>query len=346
MAGFNDYIRSAGETAAAHFGALQSHVASQGGAKGVAEQAAHHARESTRGLATTGGRLASDAYGAFRTAGGIKGHLDRFAQYSDSDAGRATLKHAAGTSFSRFLDARAKRSFRRGGYITGALFTFAHQAFQGHMARLKADQRIFTNVARVRRGEPEVRHMTHQELREVADHAHRYGGQHAEHVLKAANDELNHRATRRVDERTRAYKLQSEQLHEVRRAHSAQDHATRVQREQQAHERKLKQRGELHAQEMSHEERRLKMRQALGMATKPPKPPKTPKPPKAAQTAAPKKNTAVAPQKPQSTKQYTVIGHTQAGGEIRRSRGGNTYTVGAGKLKGLKSKSAPKARTR
>lgn len=166
-------------------------------------------------------KAGSAVSGAYKAAGGYRGAAEHVRNYTNqnkadyqalhgnmpgakeyiaSDAGRATARHAAGGAFHEYLRKQAKAGARKGtigGAVKNALFSFAHQALQSHMDALKHDQRIFENVAKVRRGDPEVKHLNHQQLREVVDHAHKYGGPHHEAVTKGAQGELDRRQERK-----------------------------------------------------------------------------------------------------------------------------------------------------
>lgn len=133
----------------------------------------------------------------------LHGNMPKGKEYVTSDAGRATARAAAGGAFHRYLETKAKAQGRKGtitGMVGNALFSFAHMALQTHMTNLKNDQRIFENVAKVHRQDPELQQMSHQHLREVVDNAHKYGGQHGEQILKMAQGELDRRQVRKNEE--------------------------------------------------------------------------------------------------------------------------------------------------
>lgn len=151
-------------------------------------------------------------------------------EYVNSDSGRAAARHSVGVGISRFLTNSTSKNFRRGNYVMGALMTFASHALSSHMQNLKHDQRIFENVARVRRGDPSIGHMTHNELREVRDHAQRYGGADHENVRNNAHGELERRHSSKGHEKATAQIAQDQKIHENRQEQREAAHANRMRR--------------------------------------------------------------------------------------------------------------------
>lgn len=184
---FRDHISDAGKTASRAYEAV-------GGLRGAAQHAKNYARET------------------FGETGSAEHHAQQAKTYMQSDEGRANARHAAGSAFHRFLQDKSKKAYKRGGtgYITGAVFQFAHQAFEAHMRKLGNEQKLYRDVARVGRGAPEIKHMTHEELRNVIEHAQSYGGPHNEKITQAAHGELLARA-----QRTAAVRLQVAKDHKA-----------------------------------------------------------------------------------------------------------------------------------
>jgi len=137
-------------------------------------------------------------------------------EYINSDAGRAAARHSIGTGISRFLTQSTSKNFRRGNFVMGTLLTFAGHALASHMVNLKHDQRIFENVARVRRGDPDVGQMTHNELREVMHHSERFGGHDHQNIHAAAVGELSRRQVTKGQERGLAKITHDNVVHENR----------------------------------------------------------------------------------------------------------------------------------
>lgn len=155
-------------------------------------------------------------------------------EYLTGDAGRATARAAAGTAVDHFLRRSSAAAYRKGGYIKGALFSFAQMAFQSHMNVLKHDQRIFENVAKVRRGDPEIQHMTHQQLREVAAQARKYGGADTEHVLKTAQGEIDRRMKQKNTEHAVGLEHRDNLVNANKQALKQQNHVERMRRLKEA----------------------------------------------------------------------------------------------------------------
>ena len=89
------------------------------------------------------------------------------------------------------LDLMARDAQRRSGFIMGTALGIMRDTFRDHIARLGQEQSMFQNTARVHRGDLEG--MTHQEIRDVRDHAGKYGGVHAEQITHQATTELMRR---------------------------------------------------------------------------------------------------------------------------------------------------------
>lgn len=164
----------------------------------------------------------------------LHGNMPGVRDYVQSDAGRATARHAVGTGINEFLARGSKKAFRKGNYVTGALMTFANMAFQSHMAALKNDQRIFENVAKVRRGDPEVQHMSHQHLREVAAQAQKYGGTDSDHIHKAAQGEIDRRMTQKNTEHAKGMEHRDNLVNANKEALRERSHVERMRRLKEA----------------------------------------------------------------------------------------------------------------
>lgn len=176
---------------------------------------------------------------------GVHGDLPSAKEYVTSDAGRAAARMAGGTAINKFLERGVKS--RRSGMLKTALFSFAHTAFQGTMNRLKNDQRIFENIAKVKRGDPEVKQMSHTKLREVWDHAHKYGGPHADHIRQATTGELDRRQAQKIAEHVKGLKLKHEAVAAHKAEVRAQDYAAREKLKNEAHQQRLQRLRETHS---------------------------------------------------------------------------------------------------
>ena len=199
---------------------------------------------------------------------GVHGNLPSAKEYVSSDAGRATARMAGGIAINKFLE-RGMRS-GRSGLLKTALFVFAHTAFQGTMSRLKNDQRIFENIAKVKRGDPEITQMSHQHLREVWDHAQKYGGPHADHIRETTRGELDRRQTQKNDEHVKGLKQRQDKLKEHRSEIRARDAADREKYRQEAHQKKIQRLREIHsvaqASQAQRADARLKAQEAISRA--------------------------------------------------------------------------------
>jgi len=176
---------------------------------------------------------------------GAHGNLPSAKEYVASDAGRASARMAGGVAINKFLERGARSG--RSGLLKTALFSFAHIAFQGTMNRLKNDQRVFENIAKVRRGDPEIKQMSHTHLREVWDHAQKYGGPHADHIRETTRGELDRRQTQKNDEHVRGLKSKHEAVSAHKASVRAQDYAAREGLRKEAHQQRLQRLRETHS---------------------------------------------------------------------------------------------------
>lgn len=210
---------------------------------------------------------------AYRDVGGVKGAADRARQYGanlgedykslhgapnpraymSSDAGRATARYAMGSALNTFLQRRAQQAGKRGtvgGMVSNALFTFAHTAFQTHMNNLKHDQRIFENVAKARRGSPELEHLSHQELREISDNAKRYGGHDADHIMTTATKELDRRQMRKGQEQAQGQIYKNRAVEGDKTSRAEARHKDFMRRRDELNKQKLAHKQEQHQAKM------------------------------------------------------------------------------------------------
>ena len=234
MGRFNDYLKN--------FGAVGEHAAG-----------AHRAYEKAGGA--TGAYNAAKGYAneAAEEYRQVHNGMPRASEYMNSAAGRATARFAVGSSVQTFLQNKAKKLGKAGtvtGAVGNALFTFAHTAFQSHMNNLKHDQRIFENVAKARRGSPELEHLTHNELREISDNAKRYGGPDAEHISKTASGELDRRQVRKNEEQAKGIEHKRGLLNEGKEARDAERHETQKARMADKHEQRRAQKEQSHQDKM------------------------------------------------------------------------------------------------
>jgi hypothetical protein len=118
------------------------------------------------------------------------------------------------------------------------------------MNNLKHDQRIFENVAKARRGSPELEHLTHNELREISDNAKRYGGPDAEHIHKTASGELDRRQARKNEEQAKGIEHKRGLLNEGKEARDARRHETQKARMADKHEQRRAQKEQSHQDKM------------------------------------------------------------------------------------------------
>ena len=334
-------------------------------AKNFGAAASSYAREHGPKAASSAGTAARTAgqavSGAYKAAGGFRGaaeHVRKFTEsnradyqnlhgsmpgakeYITSDAGRATARHAAGGAFHKYLEKQAKSGARKGtigGAVKNALFSFAHQALQSHMDALKHDQRIFENVAKVHRGDPEVKHLNHNQLREVTDHAEKYGGKHAEAVKKAAQGELDRRQIRKNTEWNTG-EAHKDELKAERHKNIADRQAGHKEAQ---HQQKLKRMAELRtesghtqASKLAHEAQRNKLIKDREAA-------KT-KGVQARGTSIRATNAS----KVKTAEKLNIIGKTASGGlKVRAKEGGAVYTVGAKKAQEIQKRQSGGAST-
>jgi hypothetical protein len=234
MGRFNDYLKN--------FASTNQHVA---GAK-----RAYHEAGGATGAYNAAKGYAGAAAEEYRQ---VHNSMPGAREYMDSAAGRATARFAVGSSVQTFLQNKAKRLGKSGtitGAVGNALFTFAHTAFQSHMNNLKHDQRIFENVAKARRGSPELEHLTHNELREISDNAKRYGGPDAEHIHKTASGELDRRQARKNEEQAKGIEHKRGLLNEGKEARDARRHETQKARMADKHEQRRAQKEQSHQDKM------------------------------------------------------------------------------------------------
>lgn len=234
MGRFNDYLKN--------FGAVKDHATGAhrayqkaGGATGVYNAAKGYAGE------------AAEEYRQ------VHNGMPRASEYMNSASGRATARFAVGSAVQTYLQDKAKKMGKAGtitGAVGNALFTFAHTAFQSHMNNLKHDQRIFENVAKARRGSPELEHLSHNELREISDNAKRYGGPDAEHIHKTASGELDRRQTRKNEEQAKGVEHKRGLLNEGKEARDAKRHETQKARMADKHEQRRAQKEQSHQDKM------------------------------------------------------------------------------------------------
>lgn len=272
MGAFADHAKNFGAAAVNHAKAHGPAAASAAGGAartvGAAVSGAYKAAGGFRGAAEHVRQYAAQGKADYQ---GLHGNMPGVKDYVTSDAGRATARHAAGGAFHQYLAKQAKAGARKGtigGAVKNALFSFAHQALQSHMDALKHDQRIFENVAKVRRGDPEVQHMSHVHLREVERAAHKYGGPKHEEVKNAARDELSKRQNQKNAEWD-AGEAHRDNLKAKRHENMAGVKAkTNATHKDEAHQAKLKRMAELRtesghtqAAKIAHEAQKNKMTQ-------------------------------------------------------------------------------------
>lgn len=225
---------------------FREHIRSVSGeARQGAAQAGQRVSQAYRAVGGVAGAARSVrdyAHETFGPAGSVDERARQARDYVTSDEGRANARHTVASSFQRFLSDRAKRMGKRGGpgYIAGSLYQFAANAIQSHVTKLGHEHRTFRDVARVRRGDPEIMHMTHEELRNVAQHAKSYGGADHASIAQNAQRELERRAQRTQAERNR-----------TARATRADADAHRQELAHARHAEEKKKRDEFHQQKMA-----------------------------------------------------------------------------------------------
>lgn len=201
-----------------------------------ADHAANFAKRATRAAHGAAGYAAQN-HGDYKD---LHGNMPSVREYVSSDAGRAAVRHSIGHGLGKFVSHTASKHFRKGNHVMGALMTFAGHALGAHLQNLKHDQRIFENVAKVRRGDPDVRQMTHNELREVRDHAHNFGGADKTHIHAAASGELERRHTNKGHEKAQAKIAHDNTVHSNRMAQKFDTHARTQDMKEAAHANKMR----------------------------------------------------------------------------------------------------------
>jgi len=334
--------------------------------------AATQARAASETVKTEARRNFDTARDAWRDAGGAKAvkegvtgwAKDMAGQYRQihsnkgdwrsrihDDSTKATFRSAAGMTLNNFLKQKAQKAAKKGGILSQTFWNFAHTAFQGTMRSLKDDQRIFTNIAKVRRGDPDVGQLTHTELREVMTHAQKYGGKDNEAIHASAHNELDRRQTQKAQEHAKYDARRREEL-ELRRAPAVQAKAAEkemrgktraaenLHKQEQYHQDQLRRNEELHKQKLKHQ---TELRQVAGHGAAA----------KAATDAAVKQAGArkVAKDKPAKSKEaLQVVGKTRKGNAIVKTKSGNTRVATqeeVAKSRGTRSRGVtPTRRTR
>jgi hypothetical protein len=340
-----------------------------GAFRAAASQKARDAADSARPHVSEGFRQAREAW---QSAGGARGvregvtswAKDAAQQYRDvhsnsgsvrerinSDETKATARYAVGSTINNMLKQRMQRAAKKGGFISQTLYNFAHMAFQGTMRSLKDDQRTFSNVAKVRRGDPDVKDLSHNELREVLAHADKYGGKDKERVRAMADGELKRRwdvkatehagydaARRNKLDASRAGAVQAKAAEKEMRGQARS--AESAHKQERYHQDQIRRNEELHKQKLKHQ---TELRQVAGHGAGA----------KAATDVAVKQAGArkAAKDKPTKSREaLQVVGKTRKGREIVKTRTGNTRVAAEGevaKSRGARTKSVtPTRRTR
>ena len=276
------------------------------------------------------GSWVKDTVGQYRSVHSDQGSI---ADWANSDATKANARFALGSAFNEGLKARMKNANKRGGLISRTLWTFAHTAFQSTMRDLKEDQRTFEHVARVRRGDPNIKDLTHNELRAVLAHADKYGGKDKEHVRSMADAELKRRWDVKATEHA-GYDAARRNKLDAARAGSVQAKAAEKEmqsksrraeagyRQEQYHQDQLRRNEELHKQKLKHQ---TELRQVAGHGAGA----------KAATEVAVKQAGArkVAKDKPAKTKEaLQVVGKTRTGREIVKTKSGGKRVAAEGEV--------------
>lgn len=294
------------------------------------------------------GSWIKDTVGQYRSVHSDQGSI---ADWANADATKANARFALGSAFNEGLKDRMKNANKRGGLISRTLWTFAHTAFQSTMRDLKEDQRTFEHVARVRRGDPNIKDLTHNELRAVLAHADKYGGKDKEHVRAMADAELKRRwdvkatehagydaARRNKLDAARAGSVQAKAAEKEVQGKSRRAEAAH--RQEQYHQDQLRRNEELHKQKLKHQ---TELRQVAGHGAAA----------KAATDVAVKQAGArkVANEKPAKSKEaLQVVGKTRKGNAIVKTKSGNTRVATqeeVAKSRGARSKGVtPTRRTR
>lgn len=262
-----------------------------------------------------------------------------FSERLHSDATKANFRHAVGGSINDYLQSKIKSHKKN--FVRNILFRWAHTQFQSTMRSLKDDQRIFENTAKLRRGDPDMYHLTHNELREVGVNAHKYGGRDKDHILQAAANELQRRQLVKASEHAQ-YDIRRRTVVDAARAdYDGKTTADKKQRKteltaeraatrEKRHQEKLDRQEQLHQQKLKH---RIELRQVSGHGPSA----------KAAVEQTVRRASKEKKEKPaKEPKDLKIKKRTKSGGAIVESSSGKTYSVSAEKLaasRGKKSKS-------
>ena len=199
-------------------------------------------------------------------------HPGTVRDYIKSDTGKATLRTSLGHTAQTMIQRRLKKAQKSGGIVSNVLYNFANIAMAGMMRRLKDDQTTFENVARVRRGDPDVFQMSHNELRSVLAHAKKYGGKDADQIHTNATNELSRRWNQKAEEHAGYDQVRHERLQTVRdkreQARAANKEVERMARREDRDRRradvlkqKMADRQALHEQKLKH---RMELRTVSG----------------------------------------------------------------------------------
>ncbi len=189
--------------------------------------------------------------------------------YITSDVGKSAFRASAGHTVQTLIQRRLKRAQRKGGIVSNMLYNFANIAMSGMMRRLKDDQATFENVARVRRGDPDVFQMSHNELRSVLSHAQKYGGHDAADVHAKATSELNRRWEQKASEHAGYDQRRYEHLQAVRDVRE-QQHARNAEASKSARRQERdRRRADVAKQQMEHRQalHEQKLRHVLELRT-------------------------------------------------------------------------------
>jgi hypothetical protein len=273
------------------------------------------------------------------------------ADWANADSTKANARFALGSAFNQHLKDKMGNANKRGGLISRTLWTFAHTAFQSTMRNLKEDQRTFEHVARVRRGDPNIKDLTHNELRAVLAHADKFGGKDKERVKAMADGELARRwdvkatehagydaARRNKLDASRAGAVQAKAAEKEMRGQARA--AESAHKQERYHQDQIRRNEELHKQKLKHQ---TELRQVAGVGAGA----------KAATDVAVKQAGArkAAKDKPTKTKEaLQVVGKTKKGNAIVKTKTGTTRVATQAevtKSRGARTKSVtPTRRTR
>lgn len=199
-------------------------------------------------------------------------HPGNIRDFAKSDVAKATFRTSMGQTAQTMIQRRLKRAQKKGGIVSNMLYNFANIAMAGMMRRLKDDQTTFENVARVRRGDPDVYQMSHNELRSVLSHAAKYGGRDAADIHAKATSELTRRWDQKASEHAGYDQKRYEHLQAVRDVRD-QEHARnaevgkkarreeRDQRRRDVLKQQMDHRQALHEQKLKH---RMELRTVSG----------------------------------------------------------------------------------